>query len=163
MNFARQGKNVSERAPGGRILALDVGRKRIGLAVSDPLGVTAQGLPTRERVRIREDLAFLRQCAEERQVGLFLIGYPLHMSGRESRQAEYVREFGDRLSDYSGIPVEYWDERLTSVEAGRVLRSSGIGIEKRARAVDQLSAVLILESYLESLSIASWAEDSSSC
>ncbi len=163
MNFAREGENVSARPPGSRVLALDVGRKRIGLAISDALGWTAQGLPTLERVRIREDLAFLRQCAEEREVGLFLLGYPLHMSGRESRQAEYVREFGDRLAAYSGIPVDYWDERLTSVEAGRVLRSSGIGIEKRARAVDQLSAVLILESYLESLSIASEPDDPSSC
>lgn len=163
MNFAREGENVSERAAGSRILALDVGRKRIGMAVSDALGVTAQGLPTWERVRIREDLAFLRQCAEERHVGLFLLGFPLHMSGRESRQAEYVREFGDRLAAYSGIPVEYWDERLTSVEAGRVLRSSGIGIEKRARAVDRLSAVLILESYLESLAIAAGTDEPFSC
>jgi len=147
MDFPREAENVLERP--GRVLALDVGRKRIGLAISDALGITAQGLPTLERVRIREDLARLRALAEEREVGLFLLGYPLHMSGRESRQAEYVKEFGDRLAAYSGVPVEYWDERLTSVEAGRVLRSSGIGIEKRARAIDQLSAVLILESYLE--------------
>jgi putative Holliday junction resolvase len=147
MDFPQEGENVLELP--GRVLALDVGRKRIGLAISDALGITAQGLPTLERIRIREDLARLRELAEERQVRLFLLGYPLHMSGRESRQAEYVKEFGDRLAAYSGIPVDYWDERLTSVEAGRVLRSSGIGIEKRARAVDQLCAVLILESYLE--------------
>jgi putative Holliday junction resolvase len=147
MDFPQEGENVLERP--GRVLALDVGRKRIGMAISDALGITAQGLPTLERVRIREDLARLRELAQEREVCLFLLGYPLHMSGRESRQAEYVKEFGDRLAAYSGIPVDYWDERLTSVEAGRVLRSSGIGIEKRARAVDQLSAVLILESYLD--------------
>ena len=147
MNSTQQAEDVSART--GRILALDVGRKRIGLAISDALGITAQGLPTLERVRIREDLAFLGQLAADREVCLFLLGYPLHMSGRESSQAGYVREFGDRLAQSSGIPVEYWDERLTSVEAGRVLRSSGIGIEKRARAVDRLSAVLILESWLE--------------
>ncbi len=146
MNFPQQGENVLLRP--GRVLALDVGRKRIGLAISDELGITAQGLPTLQRVRLREDLARLSELASERQVSLFLLGNPLHMSGRESRQSEFVKEFGDRLATHSGIPVGYWDERLTSVEAGRVLRSSGIGIEKRARAVDQLSAVLILESYL---------------
>ena len=147
MNIPQQDANV----PGlpGRVLALDVGRKRIGLAISDALGITAQGLPTLERVRIREDLAHLAQLAQAREVTLFLLGNPLHMSGRESRQGEYVKEFGERLALHTGIPVAYWDERLTSVEAGRVLRSSGIGIEKRARAIDQLSAVLILENYLE--------------
>ena len=146
MNFPRHDENVS--ALPGRVLALDVGRKRIGLAISDELGITAQGLPTLQRVRIREDLAALGELARARNVGLFLLGYPLHMSGRESAQAGYVKEFGERLAAHSGIPVNYWDERLTSVEAGRLLRSSGIGIEKRARAVDKLSAVLILESYL---------------
>ena len=147
MNFPGEEENVLSQP--GRVLALDVGRKRIGLAISDELGITAQGLPTLERVRIREDLAHLDDLARQRGVGLFLLGYPLHMSGRESRQAGYVKEFGDRLTAFTGIPVNYWDERLTSVEAWRVLRSSGIGIEKRARAVDRLSAVLILESYLE--------------
>jgi putative holliday junction resolvase len=149
MNSPLQDENVAEHP--GRVLALDVGRKRIGLAITDALGLTAQGLPTLERVRIREDLARLSQLAGEREVGLFLLGHPLHMSGRDSRQAGYVREFGDRLAEHTGIAVQYWDERLTSVEAGRVLRSSGIGIEKRAKAVDRLSAVLILENYLESL------------
>ena len=73
----------------------------------------------------------------------------VHGSGRESRQAAYVREFAERLSAYSGVRVEYWDERLTTVEANRVLRESGIGMEKRARAVDKLAAVLLLESYLD--------------
>lgn len=147
MNAPRREENVL--ASQGRVLALDVGRKRIGMAISDELGITAQGLPTLERVRIREDLERLAELARARAVGLFLLGYPLHMSGRESRQAEYVKEFGERLAAYTGIPVDYWDERLTSVEAGRVLRASGVGIEKRARAVDKLSAVLILESYLD--------------
>ncbi len=149
MNFPLPDENVLPKP--GRVLALDLGRKRIGLAISDELGITAQGLPTLERVRIREDLARLTELALQRQVVMFLLGYPLHMSGRESRQAQYVKEFGDRLALHTGIPVAYWDERLTSVEAGRVLRASGIGIEKRARAIDQLSAVLILESYLDGL------------
>lgn len=150
MEFPQSSENVSE--PHRRILALDVGRKRIGLAVSDALGLTAQGLPTLARGRIRDDLEQLRALAADREIGLFLIGNPIHMSGRDSAQAGYVREFGGRLASYAALPVEYWDERLTSVEANRVLRSSGIGIEKRARAVDKLSAVLLLESYLERMS-----------
>lgn len=130
---------------------MDFGKKRIGLAISDQMGITAQGLETLQRTRIREDLAALEALALERNVTLILMGMPLHMSGHEGRQAGAVREFGDRLERQTGIPVSYWDERLTSVEANRVLRSSGISIEKRARAVDRLSAVILLESYLDSL------------
>jgi putative Holliday junction resolvase len=134
----------------GRILALDLGKKRIGLAVSDPLGLTAQGLPTLERTNIRSDLAALERLAAEREVGLILMGYPLHMSGSEGRQAEYTRDFAARLAERTGLEVRFWDERLTTVEAERVLRSSGIGIEKRAKAVDKLAAQILLESYLDS-------------
>lgn len=135
----------------GRVLALDLGKKRIGLALSDPLGITAQGLPTLERINIRQDLAALAALASERGVTLLLMGNPIHMSGKEGRQAAYVHEFAERLATHTGIPLKYWDERLTTVEAHRVLRSSGIGIEKRARAIDKLSAVILLESYLDSL------------
>jgi putative Holliday junction resolvase len=134
----------------GRILALDLGKKRIGLALSDPLGITAQGLPTLERVNIRTDMAALQQVVTEREVTLLLMGNPIHMSGHEGRQAAYVHEFAERLAAETGVPLKYWDERLTTVEAHRVLRSSGIGIEKRARAIDKLSAVILLESYLDS-------------
>jgi putative pre-16S rRNA nuclease len=133
----------------GRILALDLGKKRIGLALSDPLGITAQGLPTLQRTRIREDLAALARLIEEHDVRLLLLGHPLHMSGHESRQSGYTREFGARLGEYTGVEVRLWDERLTTVEAERVLRSSGISIEKRARAVDRLSAQILLESFLD--------------
>lgn len=134
----------------GRILALDLGKKRIGLALSDPLGITAQGLPTLERTNIRQDLSCIEHIILEREVTLLLMGNPLHMSGDAGRQAAYVREFAERLSEYTGVPLRYWDERLTTVAAHRVLRSSGIGIEKRARAIDKLSAVILLESYLDS-------------
>ena len=134
-----------------RILALDLGRKRIGLAVSDPLGITAQGLPNLVRTRNRADLDALAQLAEEKEVRLILMGNPLNMSGTEGRQSAWVREFAERLESRTGIPVKLWDERLTSVEAGRVLRASGISIEKRAAAVDRLSAVVLLQSYLDSL------------
>ena len=132
------------------MLALDVGARRIGLAISDELGITAQGLETLQRTNIREDVARLANIVQERSVGLILVGHPLHMSGRESRQADYVREFADKLSARIGLPVRFWDERLTSVQAGRVLRESGISIRKRALAVDRMAAVLLLESYLDS-------------
>src|ERR1051325_4832541 len=135
----------------GRILALDVGRKRIGLALSDPLGITAQGLPNLVRKNKRADLAQMARIAADHGVALFLVGDPLHMSGDAGRQAEWVRQFADDLAAHTGIAVRLWDERLTTVEASRVLRESGISIEKRARAVDRLSAVILLQSYLDSL------------
>ncbi len=134
----------------GRILALDLGKKRIGLALSDPLGITAQGLTTLQRTNIRQDMEALANLIAEREVTLLLMGNPLHMSGDAGRQAAYVHEFAERLAKHTGVALKYWDERLTTVEAHRVLRSSGIGIEKRARAIDKLSAVILLESYLES-------------
>jgi putative Holliday junction resolvase len=134
----------------GRVLALDLGKRRIGLALSDELGITAQGLETLERSNIREDLAKLAQLALDKNVTLFLMGNPLHMSGREGRQTEYTREFAERLHAATGLPVEFRDERLTTVEAERVLRQSGISIQKRAKAVDRLAAVILLESYLDS-------------
>ena len=134
----------------GRILALDVGKKRIGLALSDPLGITAQGLPTLQRTTIREDLTALENLIREHQVKLILMGHPLHMSGRESSQSAYTREFAERLAGRTGLEVRLWDERLTTVEAERVLKQSGISIEKRAKAVDRLSAVILLGSYLDS-------------
>jgi putative Holliday junction resolvase len=138
---------------GGRILALDLGARRIGAALSDPLGLTAQGIQTITRTNIREDLAQLSKIIRQNGVTLILLGNPLHMSGNEGRQSGWVRDFAERLKAHTGLPVRLWDERLTSVEAGRVLRSSGISIEKRARAVDRLSAVLLLQSYLEAQSI----------
>lgn len=134
----------------GRVLALDLGKRRIGLALSDELGITAQGLETLERSNIREDLARLSQLVLDKNVALILMGNPLHMSGREGRQTEYTREFAARLQAATGLPLEFRDERLTTVEAQRVLRQSGISIEKRAKAVDKLAAMILLESYLDS-------------
>jgi putative Holliday junction resolvase len=138
---------------GLRILALDFGKRRIGLALSDELGITAQGLETFQRNNIREDLQRLAQLISEKNVSLILMGNPLHMSGAEGRQAEHVRDFASRLSARSGVKVEFWDERLTTVAAQRVLKESGISIQKRARAVDRLAAVILLESYLDSLNL----------
>jgi putative holliday junction resolvase len=134
-----------------RILALDLGKKRIGLAVSDPLGITAQGLPTLQRTNKRGDLAALEAIVREWSIGLILLGNPKNMGGSEGRQSAWVREFAEALQQATALPVEFWDERLTTVEANRVLRSSGISIAKRAAAVDRLSAVILLQSYLDSL------------
>jgi putative Holliday junction resolvase len=134
-----------------RILALDLGKKRIGLALSDPLRITAQGMPNLVRTNNRADLEALGGLVREHGVGLILLGNPINMRGAEGRQSGWVREFAQSIRSRLGVPVELWDERLTSVEAGRVLRQSGISIEKRAAAVDRLSAVILLQSYLDSL------------
>jgi putative Holliday junction resolvase len=139
------------RTTGGsrRVLAVDFGERRIGLAVSDELGLTAQGLETLERTNIREDLARLARLAADKSVSLLLVGNPVHMSGRPGAQSQRVREFARRLQRETGLPVRFWDERLTTVQANRLLREHGLGLRERRRAVDRLSAVILLESYLE--------------
>src|SRR5512144_2636970 len=122
---------------------MDLGKRRIGLAVSDPLGITAQGLPTLQRTRLRDDLDALAALVAEYGISLVLMGNPIHMSGDESRQSAYTREFAERLSERVDVPVKFWDERWTSVEAERVLKQSGISIDKRAKAVDRLSAQIL--------------------
>ncbi len=135
----------------GRILALDFGKRRIGLAISDLLGLTAQPLPTYTRTRVRDDVAFLGRLAREQQVALFLFGDPRYMSGDLSRQSEAVREFASRLEQATHLPVASWDERLTCSQAHRVLDEYGMTREQRKGKVDQLAATLILEGYLQSL------------
>ncbi len=134
----------------GRILALDLGRKRIGLALSDELGITAQGLKTLEREGRRDDIEVLRRLTVENNVKLILMGDPLHMSGEQSRQGEYTREFARELEYKTGLPIRFWDERWTSREAERALRGSGIAHNERKPAIDRLSAVILLQSYLDS-------------
>ncbi|PYT21905.1 MAG: Holliday junction resolvase RuvX [Acidobacteria bacterium] len=143
----------------GRILGLDLGSRRIGLAISDGLGLTAQGLDTLERRNKRTDLAILGKLIRERGITEILMGNPLNMRGDAGRQSGWVEEFAVALRKHTGLPVRLWDERLTTVEASRVLRESGIGIEKRAAAVDRLSAVILLQSYLDSLSITRSRDD----
>jgi putative Holliday junction resolvase len=133
-----------------RVLALDLGKKRIGLALSDELGLTAQGLETLIREGRRDDIEKLRRLAAERGVALFLVGDPVHMSGQAGRQSEYTREFARELEYKTGLPVKFWDERWTSREAERTLRGSGIAHGERKPAIDRLSAVILLQSYLDS-------------
>jgi putative Holliday junction resolvase len=132
------------------VLALDVGMKRIGLALSDELGITAQGLETLERKGRRDDIETLRRLVIERGVTRFLVGDPLHMSGDQSRQGAYTREFAGELERKTGIPVEYRDERWTSREAERTIRGSGVANGSRKATIDRLSAVILLQSYLDS-------------
>lgn len=135
----------------GRILALDLGRRRIGLALSDELRLTAQGLETFQRTNMREDLDGLARIVNERSVTLILLGNPIHMSGNEGAQSGWVRHFASKLQARTGCEIRFWDERLTTAEAERVLRASGISRQKRSKAVDRLAAVILLQSYLESV------------
>ena len=141
----------SGAARAGRVLALDFGKKRIGLAVSDELGLTAQGLDTLHRTRVRDDIEALASLVDQYSVSQVLIGMPLHMSGDESRQSAHTREFAERLQRRTGLTVEYWDERWTSVQAERMLRDSGVKVDRKDGTVDRISAVILLESYLDSL------------
>jgi putative Holliday junction resolvase len=132
-----------------RILALDVGQKRIGLAVSDPLGITAQGLGVLIRQDTETDLARLLEVVREYQVQEIVVGLPRHLDGREAKQAGDIMELARSLGDALGAPVTPWDERLTTVEAERVLLQADLSRRRRRRVVDQVAAVLILQSYLE--------------
>ena len=133
-----------------RILSLDLGSRTIGLAVSDPLGITAQGLPTLRRKNKRTDFAALAAVIAKYEIAEIVLGLPLHMSGRAGVQAERSEQFAEELRARFSLPVYMWDERLTSAEANRVLRESEMSIRRRGEVVDQLAAVLILQSFLES-------------
>ncbi len=133
-----------------RILALDLGTRRIGLALSDELGFTAQGLETLIRKNKRTDLDALHRLVRERGVNLILVGLPLRMSGEAGTQADWARDFAKMLEHYTGVPVILRDERLTSREAERALRGSGVAQDDRKAAIDRLSASILLQSYLDS-------------
>jgi putative holliday junction resolvase len=133
----------------GRVLGLDVGTRRIGVAVSDPLGITAQGLKTLQRKNKNRDLEYLRRLVAEYDVKEIVIGLPLRMSGVEGVQAEKIRAFAAELCRRFRLPVHLWDERLTSAEANRLLRETDLSIEKRGQAVDRMAAILILQGWME--------------
>jgi putative Holliday junction resolvase len=131
---------------------LDVGSKTIGLAVSDPLGITAQGLQTVRRRNKKTDFGQLQNVIAEYGVAEIVVGYPLRMSGVEGIQAEKMQRFAEELRKKFALPVHLWDERLTSAEANRVLRDSEMSIQRRGEVVDRLAAVLILQSWLDTRS-----------
>ena len=132
-----------------RILSLDFGSKTIGLAVTDELGLTAQGLPTLRRTNKRNDFDHLRRTIKQYGVGELVMGLPLRLSGATGIQSDKVEVFAQELRKKFKLPVHLFDERLTSVEANRVLRESEMSIRRRAEVVDQLAAVLILQAFLD--------------
>ena len=134
------------------MLAIDFGMKRMGLAVSDGLGITAQGLPTLQRTRLDDDLEKIRELTEEYATERVLVGNPLGHGGGETAISRKAAEFAEKLRRRLGCPVLLWDERLTSVEAHRALRESGLTLGKRQRAVDRVAATQLLQSYLDYLS-----------
>jgi len=138
----------------GRILALDVGSRRIGLAVSDALGITAQPLDTLHRTNRRADFAELKKVIHHHSVTEIVVGNPLNMSGDPGSQAEKVTAFAEELRQRFALPVRLWDERLTSAEAHRILDDSGHSKDRIARKgkVDRIAAVLILQAFMESRS-----------
>jgi putative holliday junction resolvase len=133
----------------GRILGLDVGSKRIGIAVSDPLGFTAQGLETLQRRNKRLDFEALAELVRTYNVAEIVVGFPLRMSGEEGVQAERMQRFAEELRARLKLPVHLWDERLTSAEANRLLRETEMSIQRRGQVVDRMAAVLILQSWME--------------
>ncbi|PYY07491.1 MAG: Holliday junction resolvase RuvX [Acidobacteria bacterium] len=132
-----------------RVLGLDVGSKTIGVAVSDPLGITAQGLNTIRRKNKRLDFAQLDALIRQYQIAEIVVGYPLRMSGAEGTQAEKMQQFAQELRQRFALPVHLWDERLTSAEANRLLRESEMSIKRRGEVVDRMAAVLILQGWMD--------------
>lgn len=119
------------------------------MAVSDPLGITAQGLRTIRRSNKRRDFGELAAVIHEYAVSEIVVGYPLRLSGATGTQSEKMQVFAEELRGKFGLPVHLWDERLTSSQANRILRDADLSIKKRGEAVDRMAAVLILQSWME--------------
>ena len=147
--FSFSQKPESPRPQEVRILALDVGEKRIGLAVSDPLGITAQGLEVLIRKDRQTDLARLQEVAREWRVQEILVGLPRHMDGRPGDQAEAILELARSLGAALEVPVTSWDERLSTAQAERVLLEADLSRRRRRQVVDQVAAALILQAFLD--------------
>jgi putative holliday junction resolvase len=131
---------------------MDVGSKRIGLSISDPLHITAQGLETLHRQNKKTDFAQLEQVIRQYQIAEIVIGLPLRMTGGEGIQAEKMQAFADEIRRRFRLPVHLWDERLTSAQANRLLRETDMSIKRRGEVVDQMAAVLILQSWMDAKS-----------
>lgn len=132
-----------------RILAIDFGMKRMGLAISDALGITAQGLKTLQRTNMENDLREIQKLVEEYSAEKVILGNPLSHSGNETAMSQRVTAFAEKLRRRLNCPVELSDERLTSVQANRMLRETGMGLEKRRAAVDRVAVTLLLQGYLD--------------
>lgn len=133
-----------------RYLALDIGSKRIGVAVSDELGLTAQPVLTLERKRNpRDDLRSLGRLARRYGVAAIVVGNPLHLSGEQSPRAANTQAFAAELGELTGLPIHLWDERLTTHEAHQILYKAGHARQEHRYVVDQVAATLILQSFLD--------------
>ena len=139
-----------------RIMGLDYGSKTVGVAICDPLGITAQGIETIERKeenKLRKTLARIEALVAEYGVEKFVLGFPKNMNNTIGERAEKTLDLKEALERRIGLPVILWDERLTTVEAERTLIESGVRRENRKQYVDKIAAVFILQGYLDSLSI----------
>lgn len=134
-----------------RILGLDYGEKRIGIAVSDELGITAQGLATIHRKNRTADLDQIDECVRRYDIERIVVGYPLRLDGSEGIQCEKINRFIHRLEKRFTVPVIRRDEMLSTKEAEEILRETGVRQEKRRAMVDRLAACIILQRYLEAL------------
>ncbi len=134
-----------------RILALDVGQKRIGVAVSDPLGITAQGVGVIARKNIEDDINAVKKFVDEYGADSIVVGMPINMDGTKGESAKKVAEFVETVSSGLNIPVVTYDERLSTKESERFLIFSDVSRKKRKGVIDKIAAQLILESYLERL------------
>jgi len=134
-----------------KILAVDYGERRTGLAVSDDLGITAQGLETIVAEDESEIIALVARAAEETGAEKIVVGLPLNMNGTESEKSKKVREFGAELARITSMPVVFRDERLTSIQAQRVLHEMGKKTYKNKSEIDRISATLILQEFLKTL------------
>lgn len=137
-------------------MGLDYGSKTVGVAISDPLGITAQGIETIERKeenKLRQTLARIEALVKEYEVEKIVLGFPKNMNNTIGERAEKSLELKEKLERRIGIPVIMWDERLTTVEAERTLIESKVRRENRKKYVDKIAAVFILQGYLDSLSI----------
>jgi putative holliday junction resolvase len=133
-----------------RLLGLDVGNRRIGVAVSDELGLTAQPVMTLERKRSRrDDLRSLGRLARRFAVSAIVVGDPLRLSGEESPQTAKTREFAAELGELTGLPIHMYDERLTTHRAHQILYEAGHERQQHRRVVDQVAATLILQAFLD--------------
>ncbi len=137
-----------------RIMGLDYGSKTVGVAISDPLGITAQGVETicrKEENKLRRTLARIEELVKEYEVGRIVIGLPVHMNGEIGERAGRTREFGEMLARRTGLEIVYRDERLTTVEAEQTLIENKVRRENRKQYIDKIAAVFILQEYLDSL------------
>ncbi len=135
----------------GRVMALDVGNVRIGIAVSDLMGIIANPLETYTRKGdIQRDAKYIADLAKSKEVSLFISGLPLSLNGSENEQTQKTREFIDELKKHTDIPVQFMDERFTTISAERVLIEGNVRRENRKKVIDKVAATIILQNYLDS-------------